>query len=150
MPQLVQEWVGQSCRDPQPYAVGDEQGEAWQDALGEELGRPCEVDGVGARVRLRGGILAGGGEGVERARDAGREVVSDRSGGDAAREPFKQLAPGLSFQGTDLRRHRRLGQAQQMSGGGEGADAVDGEEGTQQVEVRERCRTGVRHHPRLI
>lgn len=59
-------------------------------------------------------------------------------GVDATREAGEQLAAGLLFQGADLRGHRGLGQAEPGGGGGEGAGAVDGQEGAQQIEVRVR------------
>lgn len=116
---------------------------AAEDTGAEQFGGARQVHGGGPLVGR--GVLAGrDGEQVEGSGDPGREVVGDRGRGDPARQPLEELAARLPLQGPDLGRHRGLRKPQDPGGRGEGAGAVDRQEGAQQIQVRRSRAAGQR------
>ncbi len=114
--------------------VAGQLGERGQSPLGGELGGTSEMQGAqrGVVVGARLGYLH---EGVEMGRGLVREFVAHGRGGDPAGLAQEQGAAQLPFQGADLGCHRRLGEAEQRRGAGEGAGPVHGHEGAQQGQI---------------
>ena len=130
--QGLEEVVGQSGRDLQLHAVADQGSERRGGDLGEELGRTAQ-----AQQRVRGaaehraeGVDQRRADGGEGSGQAAGELIGVCRGDHPAGVPLEERLTESGFQGADLGTGGGLGETQGPGGPGDGAQLVDGKEGT--------------------